>query len=253
MTTLAAETKRVRVGCLVCCAAYRNPAVLANAAVTIDHVSGGRLDLGLGCGWSQAEFEAFGIPFLPIKDRLDQLEESAQIIRSLFDNEQTTFRGKHFTITDAYCNPKPLQERPRLWLGGGGERRFLRLVARYGDAWNTAFVGPDVYAHKNRVLGDWCEKERRDPRSVLRAVNLGLAMSADEAPAKRKRSGLEQQFGAFLPMVEPGMLIGTPQQVIDRIGEYRRAGAEWVIVALRAPFDRESYTLFIDRVLPAFR
>jgi len=252
MTALACETRRVRVGCLVFCAAYRNPAVLANAAVTIDHVSGGRLELGLGCGWSQAEFEAYGIPFLPIKDRLDQLEESAQIIRSLFENDKTTFHGKHFDVTDAYCYPKPLQPRPRLWLGGGGEKRFLRMVARHADAWNTPFVGADVFAHKNRVLTEWCEKEKRDPHTVLRTVNLGLAMSADEAAAKRKRTGLEQQFGAFLPMVEPGMLIGTPAQVIDRVGEFERAGAQWVILALRAPFDWESYELFIDRVLPTF-
>lgn len=253
MTALACETRRVRVGCLVFCAAYRNPAVLANAAVTIDHVSGGRLELGLGCGWSQAEFDAYGIPFLPIRDRLDQLEETAQIVRSLFDNERTTFHGKHFRVTDAYCNPKPLQRRPRIWLGGSGEKRFLRMVARHADAWNVPFVGPDVYAQKNRVLDDWCGRERRDPKSVLRTVNLGLAMSRDEAAARKKRAGLEVQFGAFLPMVEPGMLIGTPQQVIDRIGAYGRAGVEWTILALRAPFDWESLDLFIEHVMPAFR
>jgi len=252
MTALAGETRRVRVGCLVFCAAYRNPAVLANAAVTIDHVSAGRLELGIGCGWSQLEFEAYGIPFLPIKDRLDQLEETVQIVRSLFDNEQTTFHGKHFQVTDAYCNPKPLQKRPRIWLGGGGEKRFLRMVARHADAWNVPFIGPDVYAEKNRILDEWCARERRDPKSVLRTVNLGLAMSRDEAAAQKKRAGLEEQFGAFLPMLEPGMLIGMPEQVIDRIGAYERAGTEWTIVALRAPFDWESLELFIERVMPAF-
>src|SRR5205823_7721924 len=130
-----------------------------------------------------------------MKGRLDQLEESVQIVRSLFQDEKTTFQGKHFTLTDAYCYPKPLQKRPRIWLGGGGERRFLRMVARYADAWNTPFVGPDVYAHKNRVLSEWCEMEERDPRTVLRTVNLGLAMSADAARSRRKRAGLEQQYG----------------------------------------------------------
>lgn len=253
MTALAAETKRVRVGCLVFCMAYRNPAVLANAAVTIDHVSGGRLELGLGCGWSQLEFEAYGIPFLPIKDRLDQLEEGVLVIRSLFRNEKTTFHGRHFRVTDAYCEPKPLQKQPRIWIGGMGEKRLLRMVAKYADAWNTPFIGPDLYAHKNRVLSEWCEKEKRDPASVLRTVNLGLALSSDEAKARAKREGLEKQFGAFLTMLEPGMLIGTPQQVIDRIGEYKDAGADWIIVALRAPFDWEGYEILIDRVLPAFR
>jgi alkanesulfonate monooxygenase SsuD/methylene tetrahydromethanopterin reductase-like flavin-dependent oxidoreductase (luciferase family) len=127
------------------------------------------------------------------------------------------------------------------------------MVARYADAWNTPFVVPDVYAQKNRGFSVWCEGEKRDPKTVLRTVNLGLAMSVDEAAARRKRARLEQQFGASLPMVEPGMLIGTPQQVIDRVEECRGAGAEWIIVALRAPFDWESYELLIDRVLPAFR
>lgn len=252
MTALALETKRVRVGCLVFCMAYRNPALLAKAAVTIDHVSGGRLELGLGCGWHQLEFEANGVPFLPIRDRLDQLEEGIQIIRSFFENPTTTFRGKHFQVNDAYCEPKPLQKRPRLWIGGTGERRLLRLVARYADAWNAPFLPPDIYAEKNHALTGWCETERRDPTSLLRTVNLGLALAATETAAREKRSRLEQQFGAFLAILEPGMLIGTPAQVIDRIGEYQRAGAEWIIVALRPPFDWEGYQVFIEEVLPAF-
>ena len=252
MTALAAATKRVRVGCLVFCMAYRHPAVLANAAVTIDHVSGGRLELGLGAGWHQMEFEAYGIPFLPIRDRLDQLEEGARVIRSLFDDERTTFAGKHYRLTDAYCRPKPVQKRPRIWIGGMGEQRLLRIVARHADAWNTPFIAPDLYAHKNRVLDRWCEKEKRDPETILRTVNVGLSLGRDEAAVARKRPALEKGFGPFLPMIEPGMLIGTPRQAIDRIGEYARAGAEWTIVALRPPFDWESLELLIDEVMPAF-
>ena len=253
MTALAAETKRVRVGCLVYCVPYRHPAVIANAAVTIDHVSGGRLELGLGCGWSEPEFAAYGIPFLPIKDRLDQLEEGAQIVRSLLTNRQTTFEGRHYRLKDAFCEPKPVQKSPRIWIGGTGEKRLLRIVARHADAWNTPFLAPDVFAHKNRVLTEWCEKEERDPGSVLRTINLGLGIAPDEASVQKRRDALHQQFGAGAAMVEPGILLGTPQQVIDRIGEYQQAGAAWVIVALRAPFDWEGYQLFIDRVLPAFR
>jgi F420-dependent oxidoreductase-like protein len=253
MTALAAETKRVRVGCLVYCVPYRHPAVIANAAVTIDHVSGGRLELGLGCGWSEPEFAAYGIPFLPIKDRLDQLEEGVQIVRSLLTNRQTTFAGKHYRVTDAFCEPKPVQKRPRIWIGGTGEKRLLRIAARHADAWNTPFLAPDVFAHKNRALTEWCEKEKRDPGTVLRTINLGLGIAPDAASVQKRRDALHQQFGAGAAMVEPGILLGTPQQVIDRIGEYQRAGAAWVIVALRAPFDWEGYELFIDRVLPAFR
>jgi F420-dependent oxidoreductase-like protein len=252
MAALAAETKHVRVGSLVYCMAYRHPAVLANAMVTVDHVSGGRMELGLGAGWSQLEFDAYGIPFLPIKDRLDQLEEGVQIIRSLFTQPSTTFKGKHYTLTAARCEPKPLQQSPRLWIGGMGEKRLLHMVAKYADGWNTPFIGPELYAEKNRVLTEWCEKEGRPPQDVTRTVNLGLAIGRTAADAQRKREGLKQQFGAALSFMEPGMLIGTPQQVIDRIGAYVQGGAEWIILALRAPFDMEGLQVFIDEVMPAF-
>ncbi|HEX7408999.1 MAG TPA: TIGR03560 family F420-dependent LLM class oxidoreductase [Candidatus Binatia bacterium] len=253
MTALAAETTQARIGSLVYCMAYRHPAVLAKAMATIDHVSGGRMELGLGAGWSQIEFEAYGIPFLPIKDRLDQLEEGVQIIRGLFTQETTTFLGKHYCVTEARCEPKPVQPRPRIWLGGQGEKRLLRMVAKYADGWNVPFLGPELYAQKNQVLTQWCEKERRDPHTVLRTVNVGLAIGRDEAEAQRKRAALQEQFGVALGFLESGMLIGTPQQVIDRIGEYVDAGAEWIILALRGPFDVEGLQVFIDRVLPAFR
>ncbi len=252
MTALAAETRNVRIGSLVYCISYRHPAVLANALVTVDHVSGGRMECGLGAGWSQLEYDAYGIPFLPIKDRLDQLEEGLQIVRSLFTQETTTFRGKHFSLDEARCDPKPVQQSPRLWVGGMGEKRLLRMAARYADGWNVPFIGPELFEQKNQVLTRWCEKERRDPRAVLRTVNLGLAIGADEGEAQRKRDGLKAQFGAALGFMEPGMLIGTPQQVIDRIGRYVDAGAEWIILALRAPFDVPGLQVFVDEVMPAF-
>jgi F420-dependent oxidoreductase-like protein len=253
MTALAAETKSVRVGSLVYCISYRHPAVLANAMVTVDHVSGGRMELGLGAGWSQIEYDAYGIPFLPIKDRLDQLEEGLQIVRSLFTQETTTFRGRHFTLTDARCEPKPLQKNPRLWVGGMGEKRLLRMTAEYADGWNVPFISPQLFAQKNQVLTQWCEKLGRAPESILRTVNLGLAIGGNPAEAQKKRDGLRAQFGSALSFMEPGMLIGTPQQVIDRIGEYARAGSEWIILALRAPFDVEGLHVFVDEVMPRFR
>ena len=253
MTALAAETTHARIGSLVYCMAYRHPAVLAKAMATVDHVSGGRMELGLGAGWSQIEFEAYGIPFLPIKGRLDQLEEGVQIIRSMFTQETTTFEGKHYRVSNARCEPKPVQKNPRIWLGGQGEKRLLRLVAKYAGGWNVPFLSPEAYAQKNHVLTQWCEKEGRPPREVLRTVNVGLAIGRTEVDAKRKRERLQEQFGAALGFLEPGMLIGTPQEVIDRIGKYVRAGADWIILALRGPFDVDGLHVFIDEVLPAFR
>ena len=123
MTALAAETTNVRVGCLVFGMAYRHPAVLAKGAVTIDHVSNGRLELGLGAGWYELEHTSYGIPFPPVGVRMDIFEEGVQIIKSMLSQESTSFEGTHFQIRDAYCHPKPVQERPRIWIGGTGERR----------------------------------------------------------------------------------------------------------------------------------
>jgi alkanesulfonate monooxygenase SsuD/methylene tetrahydromethanopterin reductase-like flavin-dependent oxidoreductase (luciferase family) len=253
MAALAAETRRVRVGCLVFCVGYRNPGVLAKAAVTIDHVSGGRCELGLGAGWNENEFRAFDMPFLPIRDRLDQLEETAIVLRRLFDGERVTFHGRQVHVNDAVCSPRPVQGRLRLWVGGQGERRLLRIVARHADGWNVPFLAPEVYAARAATLDGWCEQERRDPRAIVRTVNVGLAIGADEAAVRRQEENLRLMFGGLTDFVRPGILVGTPAQVVDRIGEYARAGAEWIILALRAPFDFEGLDLFVREVMPAFR
>ena len=252
MAALAASTENVRVGCLVFCAGYRNLGVLAKAAVTIDHLSGGRCELGLGAGWNEAEFRAFHMPFLPIKDRLDQLEETAVVLRRLFDGERVSFAGKQIQVTDAVCSPAPVQKKLRLWIGGQGEKRMLRIVARHADGWNVPFLAPEVYAARNGTLNDWCEREKRDPRQIVRTVNAGLAIGATEARAKEQEAKLQSMFGALTEWVKPGHLLGTPAQARDRLGEYANAGAEWVILALRAPFDWDGLELFIDEVMPAF-
>ena len=252
MTAAAAATKRVRIGCLVFCVGYRNVGVLAKAATTIDHVSGGRCELGIGAGWNQSEFDAFHMPFMPIKDRLDQVEESAIILRRLFDGERVTLEGKQLTLADALCEPRPVQSRLRLWIGGQGEKRLLRIVARHADGWNVPFMAPDVFAQRSATLDRWCERERRDPAAITRTANLGLAVGIDAADVRRQEENLRLMFGPMTDFVRPGILVGTPAQVVDRIGEYQRAGVEWVILALRAPFDWDGLELFIREVMPAF-
>jgi len=252
MAALATLTRRVRVGCLVFCAGYRNPGVLLKAAVTIDHLSGGRCELGLGAGWNEAEFRAFGMPFPGIKDRLDLLEESVMVLRRLLDGERVTFDGRQVHLQDALCEPRPVQPRLRLWIGGQGEKRMLRIVARHADGWNVPFLAPDVFASRNATLEAWCERERRDPRAIVRTVNLGLAIGDNEARARQQEEKLQLMFGALTDWVRPGHLVGTPQQVIDRLGEYQRGGAEWAILALRSPFDWDGLALFIRDVMPAF-
>jgi F420-dependent oxidoreductase-like protein len=252
MAALAAETRRVRVGCLVFCVCYRTPGVLAKAAVTIDHLSGGRCELGLGAGWNEFEARAFGIPFPPIGARLDQLEETATVLRRLFDGERVTFEGRHVRLAEALCDPHPVQPRLRLWIGGQGEKRLLRIGAPHADGWNVPFLAPEVFAERSATLDRWCAHEGRDPGAILRTVNLGLALGTDDADVRRQEENLRLMFGPMTDFVRPGILVGTPPRVIDRIREYAQAGAEWVILALRAPFDWAGLDLFVREVMPAF-
>jgi alkanesulfonate monooxygenase SsuD/methylene tetrahydromethanopterin reductase-like flavin-dependent oxidoreductase (luciferase family) len=252
MAALASETRNVRVGCLVFCVCYRSAGLLAKAAVTIDHLSGGRCELGIGAGWNEIEARAFGVPFPPMPERITQLEETARVLRGLFDGERVTFAGRHVQMTDALCEPRPVQPRLRLWIGGQGEKRMLRIVARWADGWNVPFLAPEVFAQRNATLDRWCEREKRDPRAIIRTINLGLAIAPDEEGVRRREEDLRLMFGPMTDLVRPGILVGRPAEVIDRIGEYQRAGAEWIIMALRAPFDWDGLELFMRNVMPAF-
>ena len=253
MAAIAAETENVRIGCLVMAIGYRNPALLAKATVTIDHISNGRVEMGIGGGWYEMEFLAYGYPYPPIKTRLDQLEEGAQIIRSMLHNEATTFQGKHYSVDNAYLFPRPIQASPRLWIGGLGEKRTLRITAKYADGWNAAYVPPEMFAAKSQILDSWCEKEGRDPASITRSVNLGFYMGTDEADARKKHDDIESAWGGDPTYKPGGMLFGTAAQVTDRIGEYVDIGVTDLNIAFRAPFDFDAVQSFIEEVMPAFQ
>ena len=232
---LAAETSRVRVGSLVYSVGYRHPSVLAKMITAIDHISGGRADMGLGAGWAQVEYEAYGIPFPGVKTRMDQLEEAAQCVRGLLHDDVTNFSGEWFNLTNARNEPRPIQKKIPIWVGGGGEKRTLNITAKYADGWNVPFVSPEAFAHKSSVLTNHCESIGRDPKEVKRTVNVGIAWTEES---------LHSQFGMLAEGVRPGVLTGSDEQVIDRIGQYVAAGAEQINLALRAPFDMESVERF---------
>jgi F420-dependent oxidoreductase-like protein len=225
---LACSTTRVRCGSLVYSVGYRHPAVLANAIATIDQLCHGRADLGLGAGWSQVEYDAYGIPFPPPRVRLDQLEEAAACVRSLLREPSTTFEGAHFRLTEARCDPPPVQRALPIWIGGGGERRTLRIAARFADGWNVPFIAPEEFARKRAVLRRHCDDVGRDPAEIRCAVNVGLAWREED---------FEPQFGAMRLAVRDGVLTGSDDEVADRVGRYVEAGAEQVNIAVRAPFD----------------
>ncbi len=224
---LACDTSRVRCGSLVYCAGYRHPAVLAKAIATIDQLSGGRTDVGIGAGWAQVEYDAYGIPFGTIGSRMDLLEESIQVLRLLLRNEVSNFEGKHFSLVDARLEPRPVQAELPIWVGGGGEKRTLRIAAKYADGWNIPFVDPTTFAHKRQVLHEHCADVGRDPSTIKTTVNVGLAWSEDS---------IREQFGQMVERVRPGVLTGSEAQILERINEYVEAGADQINLALRAPF-----------------
>jgi len=173
LSYLAGRTQRLRLGLMVTGNPYRHPAVLANMAATYDVFSKGRLDLGLGAGWNELEANAYGIPFGTMGERLDQLEEAIPLIQSLFREKSTDFEGVHYTLKDAYCEPKPLQAGgPPLTIGGQGEKRTLRIAARFADDWNFPGGTPEQFAHKVDVLRGHCADVGRDFSEITCSTHL---------------------------------------------------------------------------------
>jgi F420-dependent oxidoreductase-like protein len=241
---LAATTSRVTCGSLVYSAGYRHPAVLANAMATLDQLAEGRVVLGLGAGWLQGEYEAYGLPFDSAGTRLRMLDEYVQCVRGLLTEERTTLKGEFFQLRDARCEPKPVQSRLPIWVGGGGEKVTLRIAAQHADGWNVPFIAPEEWARKALVLDEHCERLGRDSRAITKSVNVGMAFTEEE---------LRNQFGPMSNYVRPGVLSGSVQEMVDKVGAYVAAGAAQVNLAMRAPFDRDGLERFASEVLPAIR
>jgi F420-dependent oxidoreductase-like protein len=241
---LAMATTNVTCGSLVYSAGYRHPAVLANAIATLDQIGDGRIVLGLGGGWMRHEYDAYGMHYGSPGERLRMLSEYVQCVRGLLTQAGTDFAGEFFTLTDAKCEPKPVQKRLPIWIGGGGEKVTLRIAAQYADGWNVPFIAPDVWAHKANVLDEHCADIGRDPKEIAKTVNVGMAFTDEQ---------LERQFGPMANFVKPGVLSGSVQQMVDKVGAYVAAGADQVILAMRAPFDRDGLERFAAEVIPAVR
>ena len=250
---LAADTARARIGCLVFYVGYRNPALLAKAVASLDHISGGRFELGLGAGWHIHEASAYGYPFPDIGTRLDMLDEGAAVVRRLLQEPRVTFSGRHFQVDDATCEPKPLQDRLPLWIGGLGERRTLEVAARRADGWNAAYVSAAEFRRLNSVLDGWCETEGRDPATIRRGVNIAFHMALDAAGVERERARIAAEWGRQAERILGGSLLCTPGQAAERIHEYVASGASSVNVALRAPWDQDALEAYVAEVIPAVR
>jgi F420-dependent oxidoreductase-like protein len=252
ITAIAATTRRVRVGHLVLCVSYRPPALLAKMAATLDVLSGGRLIVGLGAGWHQQEYGEYGYDFPPIGTRLAQLGETLDILRRLWTEERTTVRGRHFTVTDAVCNPKPAQRRLPILVGGGGEKVLLRHVARHADVWNNLGAWHADVARKREVLLGHCRAVGRNPAEILVTQQTLAAVATDRAEAARRTSDLFATMG-FLDGAPDLALTGTPDEIRARVEKNRALGVEGFIMSFGRRPEPEDVRLFGREVVAAYR
>ncbi|MFC4585729.1 TIGR03560 family F420-dependent LLM class oxidoreductase [Sphaerisporangium corydalis] len=253
LSALAAHTSRVRCAILVSSVTWRHPAVAAAIAATLDHVSGGRLEFGLGAGGPDLGYQQYGIPFPEPRVRLEMLEEYCQVVRGLWSRERTTFHGRHYDLVDARLSPKPLQARLPLVIGGGGEKRTLRVVARHADVWNTLAGDPGEYRRKREVLARHCAEAGRDPGEIRGSITFRAVLAADEARVGLRRAERLAMLPAGSPDLAEYVTFGTPEECVRDLLPYVRLGARDLLLGVRPPVDWETVELFAERVVPALR
>ena len=216
---LAAAVPRVRLGAMVTGNTYRHPAVLAKQAATVDHISGGRLVLGLGAGWQENEHRRYGIAFGTVRDRADMLDEACAVIAGLFADERTDFDGAHYRLEGAPLVPKPLQDPLPIMIGGRGERRTIPTLVRWGHEWN-GWCSVEDLRYYNALIDRLCDAAGRDPATIARSVAVTLRLCESEAEAAGPRVG-----AAGRPE-----LVGTPAQLVEQVADYAAAGADELII-----------------------
>jgi F420-dependent oxidoreductase-like protein len=237
-----AATSRVRLGCLVSGVGYRNPALLVRMATALDHASEGRAALGIGAGWHEREHRMFGFAFPGLRERLDRLEEAAAICRGLLDGDRVTLTGQWFDVRDAVNDPAPIQAHLPLVIGGSGEKRTLRIVARYADWWNADGNDPAEFARLSRVLDEHCAVVGRDPSSIRRTIGQQpplVRASAQQARLELAEilvaHGLPARVAREVAAADPNC--GPLSALEDRLAAFGEAGASLVVFDWPAPFD----------------
>ena len=243
---LALQTRRIRLGTMVTAATFRLPGPLAIAVAQVDQMSGGRVDLGLGAGWYEAEHTAYGIPFPSVKERFDRLEEQLAIITGLWETpvgQTFSFAGTHYQLTDSPALPKPAQRpRPPVILGGSGPRRTPRLAAQYADEFNVPFTDLAGTAAAFGRVRDACAEAGRDPSSIRFSAAQTVCCGKDDAEVARRAAAIGR------PAAD--LFAGTPAQIVDKIGEFGQAGAETFYLQVIDMTDLDHLELLASDVLP---
>jgi F420-dependent oxidoreductase-like protein len=250
---LSRDTERVKIGQMVTCNGYRNPALLAKIGSTIDVMSKGRLLFGLGAGWYEHEWRAYGYGFPEVPERMGRFREACEIIHRMWTEEYPVFKGKYYTIDGAINEPKGVQKpHPPIWLGGGGEKVTLKLVAQWGDACNLGSGDLDVFRHKLDVLREHCERLDRNYDEIVKSTSVQIFVVDSEADAERATARLRgsQSFEEFAK----GTIVGTPERVVERLQTIVDAGATYFIVYVpRVAYEHEQLERIAREIMPRFQ
>ncbi|MFT4287260.1 LLM class F420-dependent oxidoreductase [Nocardioides sp.] len=262
MSAFGAVTSRVRLGQMCTCMSYRNPVYLAKVAATVDHVSGGRVEMGIGAGWYEHEWRAYGYGFPEARDRLGMLREGVRIFRQAWTTGTATLDGRYYQVDGAIVRPLPLQTARSgipLWIAGGGEKVTLRIAAEHADY--TNFDGTlEGFTHKSELLRGHCEDLGRDVEEITRSANYNIIVGSTEAEVRERLGWYEAQIAKTLGegaaaeyarRVKAG-LTGTPEQIVERLGQLGAAGMAYAITYFpEAAYDRSGIELFAREVIPA--
>ncbi len=252
LSALAARTSRVRCALLVAAPVWRHPALLAASALTIDHVSGGRAELGVGVGSWDLGHQQFGIA-PPGHDRHEVLDEYCAVLSGLLRGGEVTHLGRHYSLDHARLVPGPVQPSIPLTIGASGERRGLRLVARWADSWNTLPGSLAAYRRKCDVLDRWCGVEGRDPALIRRSITFRTALAPTPARTTAKRARLRGRLGDTHPDLHEHLPADSVGELLDLLGRYRELGATDFLLGLRPPLDRETLDIFAAEIAPQLR
>ncbi len=256
---LARATSRVRIGFMTLCNGYRYPSITAKMATSLDVISNGRLNVGMGAGWHEDEFEMYGIPYPEGRVRLDQLEEGLEILTGMFANEQFSFEGSHYSVKGAWNNPRPIQRpRPPIWVGGGGEKRTLRIVAQYADWHNLVITPLAAFKRKMAILDEHCADLGRDPSTLGRSLNPSLLLRDTDEEFERYAADRAARRGVpvdkYLDMLaSQGTIFGGPERATRMIQDFADAGCSYFEFIVRERDQAEGLKRFAELVMPAFR
>jgi F420-dependent oxidoreductase-like protein len=253
LAAVAAITERVGLGTLVTPPFFRNPAVLAKQIATLDHISGGRAIAGLGAGWFEAEFQGYGCPFPPLRERMRALDETAEILKRLWTEERASFEGRHFSVKDAICEPKPLR-RPPILIGGGGEKVLMGIAARHADIWNNLAVFQPQLGAKVEALRRRCDELGRDFDSIEVSQQCVVVIGEDPEQARAFLEKAGKVYGGHMGgAIEEHGIWGDPDGVIERIRRHAELGCTLFVMEFFGRDTRVPARLFAEKVLPAFR